>query len=392
MTNPEAVAWFKDLLRPLLRMGVDVFKTDFGEGVPAYVIAWNGMNGAELHNLYPLLYNDAVAEVTVEETDHTGLVWGRSTYAGGQRHAAQWGGDPNCTFQALASTLRGGLSMAMCGHAFWSHDIGGFRGQPTPELYVRWAQLGLLSPLSRAHGTTTRLPWEYGEDAERIFRDYVRLRYRLLPYIYTYASIAAETSLPLLRPMVLEFPDDPSTYTMDLQCLFGSEILVAPIYNDQGRRPVYFPAGRWVDFWTHQVIEGPRTCYVDAPLHVLPLYVRANALIPTIEPPDFLTDTPFESVTFDGYLLDRGSFELRDTDGVTTISAALEGTRLDIRTSGAKDALGFRLIPLPGASGVESVHVNGDPVAMVSGVDTSPSAPAGWTRDEDGKVHVTIRR
>jgi alpha-D-xyloside xylohydrolase len=139
-TNPEATEWFEDLLRPLLRQGVDVFKTDFGEGVPADAVAHNGMTGEKLHNLYPLLYNDAVATVTAEETRRAGMVWGRSTYAGGQRHAAQWSGDPNCTYNALASTLRSGLSIGLCGHAFWSHDIGGFHRQPTPELYVRWAQ------------------------------------------------------------------------------------------------------------------------------------------------------------------------------------------------------------------------------------------------------------
>jgi len=129
-TNPEAAAWYRETLRPLLRIGADVFKTDFAEGVPADSVAYNGMTGDELHNLYTLLYNDLVADLTEEETGSR-LVWGRSTYAGGQRHAGQWAGDPNCSYPALASTLRGGLSMAMCGHAFWSHDIGGFHaGHP----------------------------------------------------------------------------------------------------------------------------------------------------------------------------------------------------------------------------------------------------------------------
>ncbi len=392
VTNPEAVAWFKEIIRPTLRVGADVLKTDFGEGIPADAVAHNGMTGAQLHNLYPLPYNDAVAEVTAEETGRAGLVWGRSTYTGGQRHAAQWGGDPNCTYQGMASTLRGGLSMGMCGHAFWSHDIGGFHRQPTPELYVRWAQFGLFSPLSRAHGMTTRLPWDYGEEALRIFRDYVLLRYRLLPYVYTYANIAAETSLPLMRPMVLEFPDDPSTYAMDLQYMFGAELLVAPIYNSAGRRPVYFPAGRWVDFWSHQVIEGPQTRFVEVPLEVLPLYVRADALIPTVEPPDYLSDAPFDLVTFEGYLLESGSFELRDSDGVTRISASFEGSRLNVQVEGAKKELGLRLIPLPGVPAVDAVQVNGVALGRVAALEIGPDAPAGWTRHEDGTVRVMVRR
>jgi len=385
MTNPDAVAWFKELLRPHLRIGVDVFKTDFGEGVPPEVVAHNGMTGEELHNLYPLLYNDAVAEVTAEETGRAGFVWGRSTYTGGQRHAAQWGGDPDCSYPAMASTLRGGLSIGMCGHAFWSHDIGGFHSQPTPELYVRWAQFGLFSPLSRAHGRSTRLPWDYGEEAERIFRDYVQLRYRLMPYIYTYAKVAADTSLPIMRPMVLEFPDDPNTYTMDLQYMFGAELLVAPIYNTEGRRPVYFPEGTWIDYWSHEIIEGPQIRFVEVPLDVLPLYVRANALIPTIEPPEYLTNEPFADVTFDGYLLDHGSFEMFDTDGITRITADFDGTHLDVTWSSPKPQLMLRLLPLAEMSPVESVRVNAQELPS-----SHPGIGPGWSRADDGSVLVRL--
>lgn len=389
-TDPAATEWFRDLLRPLLRQGIDVFKTDFGEGVPADATASNGMTGEELHNLYPLLYNDAVAEATAEETGRAGMVWGRSTYAGGQRHAAQWGGDPNCTYGGLASTLRGGLSMAMCGHAFWSHDIGGFHRDPTPELYTRWAQFGLFSPLSRAHGMSTRLPWDYGEEALRVFRDYVRLRYRLLPYIYTYASIAARTSLPLLRPMFLEFPDDPNTHTMDLQYMLGSELLVAPIYNSESRRPVYLPEGRWIDFWTLKVIEGPCTLNVEPPLDFLPLYVGANALIPTIEPPYHFEEEPFDDVTFDAYLLEGGDFELLDTDGATRVSAGFRDSRLEVRFEGTKDIAGLRLVPLPRSSRVDSVTVNGIEIGESS--EQEGGADAGWMRDPDGAVRVALRR
>ena len=279
----------------------------------------------------------------------------------------------------------------MCGHTFWSHDIGGFYIQPTPELYIRWAQFGLLSPLSRAHGVTTRLPWNFGEEAMHIFRDYTCLRYRLLPYIYTYAVLGAETSLPMMRAMVLEFPDDPNTYTMDLQYVLGSELLVAPIYNSEGRRPVYFPDGRWVDFWTHEVIKGPETRWLEGvPLETIPLYVRANALIPTIEPPEHLTEDPFELVTFDAYLLDSGSFELRDTDGVTHVSASLQERALDLQVMGAKGRLGMRLVPLIGAPSVDVVRVNGVALDQVDELETGPDSEPGWTRDPDGLIRVML--
>jgi alpha-D-xyloside xylohydrolase len=389
VTHPEAIAWFKELLREPLRLGAEVYKTDFGEGIPNDAVAYSGITGEHLHNLYPLLYNDIVAEVTAEITGHAGLVWARSTYAGGQRHAAQWGGDTNSTFPAMASTLRGGLSMAMCGHAFWSHDTGGFTGHPSTELYVRWAQFGLFSPLVRAHGNSTRLPWDFGEQGLELFRTYAQMRYRLLPYIYTYSVIAAETSLPVLRPMVLEFPDDPSTYTMDLQYMFGEELLVAPIFSPGGERTIYLPEGQWIDFWTREILSGPRTIRVQVPLDVLPLYVRANALIPTVEAVSYTADEPFEEITVDAYLLDKGTFALHDTDGLTHITAALDGSQLHISLSGAKHQLALRLLPLAGNAAVTEVSVNGTQ-ACAEVAQEAQLAANTWVRAADGTILVKL--
>lgn len=382
VTHPEAVAWFKEMLREPLRIGADVYKTDFGEGIPVDAVNYAGIKGERFHNLYALLYNDIVAEVTEEVTGHAGLTWGRATYAGGQRHAAQWNGDVNCTFPALASTLRSGLSMAMCGHAFWSHDVGGFIGHPSPELYTRWAQFGFFSPLIRAHGNSSRLPWEFGPQVLDLFRAYARLRYRLLPYIYTYACIAAQTSLPILRPMVLEFPDDPTTYALDLQYMFGAELLLAPIYNPTGERHVYLPQGRWIDFWTREVLTGSRMISVQAPLEKLPLYVRANALIPTTEPVPFTPDGPFEEITVDAYLLERGAFEFQDTDGLTRISAELAKNQLRVTVEGTRQQLALRLIPLAGTPTVATAFIND--ILCVESQDGANT----WSRLEDGTILV----
>lgn len=390
VTHPGAIAWFKDMLREHLLIGVDVFKTDFGEGIPHDVVCYGGIKGERLHNLYALLYNDIVADVTSEVTGHTGVVWARSTYAGGQRHAAQWGGDANCTFVAMASTLRGGLSMGICGHAFWSHDIGGFTGHPTPELFMRWTQFGLFSPLTRAHGNSTRLPWEFGSEALENFHTYARLRYRLLPYIYTYAFIAAKTSLPIMRPMVLEYPDDPSTFTMDLQYMLGEALLVAPVYNVSGIRSVYLPEGQWIDFWTHEVLIGSRTIYVKTPVTTLPLYIKANALIPTVEPTLWTTEEPFENVTIDAYLLEQGSFELYDTDGLTRISAELADNQLRIHIDGAKQRLELRLISLSGQPPIVAVSINGDQPCAESTQQDEQSQQQSWTREQDGSILVSF--
>jgi alpha-D-xyloside xylohydrolase len=278
--------------------------------------------------------------------------------------------------------------MAMSGHPFWSHDIGGFKGRPTPDLYIRWAQFGLFSPFSRAHGTTSRLPWDYGEEAERIVRDFVRLRYRLLPYIYSYSRVAASTGLPVMRPMVLEFPDDPATYSLDLQYMFGAELLAAPIYNNSGVRPVYFPSGQWIDYWTHEIIEGPQTRWATAPLDTMPLYVRGGALIPTMEPPQYIADEkPWPLVTLDAYIMRGGSFALHDSDGVTYVSVWLDGSHLNVQVNGPKKRLGLRLIALPGVPVVDTVLVKGETLARVQSLE---GVTAGWVRDADGTVRALI--
>ncbi len=284
-TNPEALAWFKDLHRPPLRRGVDVFKTDFGEDVPADAVFHNGRTGAELHNLYPLLYNRAVFEVTAEERGR-GLVWSRSGTAGSQRYPVCWSGDPAADFPSLAASVRGGLSAGMSGLPFWTSDIGGYRGTPDPELYVRWAEFGLLSSHSRMHGDGPREPWAFGDRAFRIVERFVRLRYRLFPYLYSAAIEAARTGMPVLRALPLVFPDDPNARDKDLEYMLGPSLLAAPIVErGKGRsgvaaRDVYLPAGTWIEYATGRARRGPMNLEISAPLDAFPLFVRAGAIIP----------------------------------------------------------------------------------------------------------------
>ncbi len=295
LTHPEARAWFKDLHRPLFRMGIDVFKTDFGEDIPKDARFHDGRTGRELHNLYPLLYNEAVFEVTAEEKGR-GLVWSRSGTAGSQRFPVGWSGDPASDWDSLAATVRGGLSAGMSGLSLWSHDIGGYRGTPDPELYVRWAQFGLFSSHSRMHGDSPREPWLFGEEALAIVRKFARLRYRLFPYILSAALESRDTGMPVIRALPLVFPDDPNAALWDREYMFGPSFLVAPVIHrmtDLARTggrgggppafPVYLPAGDWIDYWTGRTNSGPGVVAAPAPLRIMPLFVRAGAIVPMIK-------------------------------------------------------------------------------------------------------------
>ena len=295
LTFPEARNWFKDLHRPLLRMGVDVFKTDFGEDIPEDARFRDGRTGAELHNLYPLLYNEAVFEVTAEEKGR-GLVWSRSGTAGSQRFPVGWSGDPASDWESFAATIRGGLSAGLSGLALWSHDIGGYRGRPDAELYVRWAQFGLFCSHSRMHGDSPREPWLFGEEALAVVKKFAGLRYRLFPYIRSAALEAGHTGMPVLRALPLAFPDDPNGAAWDHEYMFGPSLLVAPVIRriaDLDRRggrrtgtpvfPVYLPPGIWIDRQMGMTHRGPAVVEVDAPLSVLPLFVRAGAILPMIK-------------------------------------------------------------------------------------------------------------
>jgi alpha-D-xyloside xylohydrolase len=278
-SRPQTRVWWQDLHRELLRIGVVALTTDYGEGLPDDAVMADGRLGRLWHNLYPLWYNRTAFETVAD----LGLVFGRSGWAGSQRYPAQWGGDAEASVSGMAASLRGGLSYALSAPGFWSHDIGGFYGQPSPALYVRWAQFGLLSPLARAHGLGPREPWHFGERALRIFRRFAELRYRLLPYLARAAHQTAAEGLPVLRPLTLEFPFDPGCRGIELQYLLGPDLLVCPVLSESETPvalPVYLPAGvDWVDWWSGQCLAGGRWITVRVPLERLPLYRRAAAEI-----------------------------------------------------------------------------------------------------------------
>jgi alpha-D-xyloside xylohydrolase len=356
-TNPHAVAWWQEKHQALLDMGVATFKTDFGEWAPEDGRYSDGTPGYVAHNLYPLLYQRAVFEAVDARSEGQGLIWARSATAGAQRYPVHWGGDSRTTFQHMAASLRGGLNLILSGFAYWSHDAGGFMAESHPALYARWAQFGLFSSHTRAHGTTPREPWVFGEWVESIFRKYVQLRYRLLPYIYSCSARTASTGRPLLRPLLLDYQDDPTTHTIDHQYLFGDAFLVAPVFAEETDVAVYLPQGRWVDYWRRQTHAGPAWIRFHAPLDTLPLFVREGAIIPMGPDTQFVDEKPLDPLTLDIYPAGEGAFSLLDPRlPPTEISYRLmrEGLALDLYGYHGQVEVVLNLVPTPW-----EVRVNG---------------------------------
>lgn len=281
-TNPDAKAWFQGKLRCLVDQGVDAFKTDFGERIPLGVDYFDGSDPERMHNLYTQLYNEAVYEVLVEARGAgDAVLFARSATTGGQSMPVHWGGDSTSTFTSMAETLRGGLSLAMSGFAFWSHDIGGFEGTPDPAVFKRWTAFGLLSSHSRFHGSESyRVPWAFDEEAVEVTRLFTRLKMRLMPYLFQVGQDAASTGTPVMRPMALAFPGDPAVEYLDRQYMLGPDILVAPVFTASGEVTFYLPPGTWTHLLTGERVDGGAWRTEVHGFDSLPLYVRPGAVVP----------------------------------------------------------------------------------------------------------------
>jgi len=286
MSNPEAVRWYEQKLKTLLAMGVSAIKADFGEGAPLTGLYHSGRTGWYEHNLYPLRYGQAVTEATRDVRGaNEGIIWARSAWAGSQRYPVHWGGDAENTNQAMAAELRAGLSLGMSGFTFWSHDIGGFLDRAPRALYRRWLAFGMLTSHSRTHGAPPREPWEYDPAFVDDFRRAVDLKYALMPYVIAQAKLSAERGWPMLRPLFFEFPNDPTSWLVDDQYMFGSDLLVAPLFEESNRRQVYLPPGAWIDYQSGKAFDGGqegRWQEIDAGAIPIVLLVRNHAAVPHV--------------------------------------------------------------------------------------------------------------
>ena len=278
-SNPAAAKWYTEKLENLLDMGVDCFKTDFGELIPQDAVYFDGGDPQRHHNYYSFIYNKTVFELLEKKRGKgEAVLFARSATAGGQRFPLHWGGDCESTFEAMAETLRGGLSLGLSGFGFWSHDIGGFEGIPNAALFKRWLAFGLLSSHSRLHGSSSyRVPWSVDEESAGVCRFFTELKAKLMPYILKVSKEAHEKGIPVLRAMFIEFPDDPSCAYLDRQYMLGSDLLVAPVFSEDNSVTYYLPEGCWKQLITGEIIKGGRWITETHGFFSLPVFARAES-------------------------------------------------------------------------------------------------------------------
>ena len=280
-TNPAACDWYKSKLRKLLDMGVTNLKTDFGERIPTDAVYHDGSDPIEMHNYYTYLYNKTVYELLCEYYGNgKACLFARSATTGSQKFPVHWGGDCTAEYVSMAETLRGGLSLGLCGFGYYSHDISGFEATASPDVYKRWAAFGLLSSHSRLHGSSSyRVPWLFDEESVDVLRFFTKLKGRLMPYLWSQAHKTHETGLPMMRAMLLEFPDDLAARRLDTQYMLGDNLLVAPVFDESGDVDFYLPDGIWQDIITGERYVGGRYYHRHCDYFELPLLAREGSIV-----------------------------------------------------------------------------------------------------------------
>jgi alpha-D-xyloside xylohydrolase len=371
-TNPAARQWYGDKLRALIDMGVDCFKSDFGERIPTEVVYWDGSDPIKMHNYYSYLYTKTVFNV-LEERRGVGeaILFARSATAGSQRFPVHWGGDCVSTFESMAESLRGGLSLGLSGFGFWSHDIGGFDGTPSAAVYKRWIAFGLLSSHSRLHGDASyRVPWLFDEEAVDVLRKFTKLKSRLMPYLFAHAMEAKNKGVPLMRAMLLEFPNDPTCYYLDRQYMLGESLLVAPIFSNDNAVTYYLPAGRWTNFFTGETSVGPGWISETHNFMSLPLMVRPNSVIATGSHEDRPDYDYGEGVTLQVYELQddkHASVVIPSIKGEnqTTFEVRRAGRTINVERHGKSKAWQLLLVGIPTIESVQGGTVENSPQGVL---------------------------
>ena len=332
--NTQTRSWWGTLYRDLVNTGIKGFWNDMNEpsvfDVPTKTFPLDTRHNidgvisthAEIHNVYGMQMArgtyDGVRRLRPNERP---FVLTRAGYAGTQRYSAAWTGDNVSSWEHLAMAIPISLNFGLSGQPFVGPDIGGFIGTPTGEMYTRWLQYGVFLPLCRSHsvkGSINKEPWAYGEEFEKINKKFIELRYQLMPFLYTEFYKASISGVPIMRPLLLEFPDDKTTYKIDTQFMVGENILVSPVMEPGSTsRWMYLPNGDWFDFWTREKFTGGKWIDAKAPMDQLPLFVRAGAVIPMQQIVQFTDQAPVDPITFEIFPSTEAKGICYEDDGIS---------------------------------------------------------------------------
>ncbi|MGH9398333.1 MAG: glycoside hydrolase family 31 protein [Terriglobia bacterium] len=422
-TAPRVRDWWGGLYRGLVSDGVAGFWNDMNEpsvfNVPSKTMPLDaifydhGLKSphAKIHNVYGMLMSEATRDgLRRLRPGERPFVLTRDTYAGGQRYAAVWTGDNSSTWEHLRMSVTELMGMGLSGLTFAGADIGGFAESPSPDLYTRWLEAGVFYPFSRTHtslGTREQDPWSYGLRREDINRDSIDLRYRLLPYLYNAFYQSSQTGLPVMKALLVDYPDDPEAVAQQEEFLFGDDLLVAPVVKDgEWKWNVYLPKGEWFDFCSGRRYEGPQSVTVDAPLGRIPLFVRGGAIIPTQQVVQYTDQAPIDPLAFEIYPDGNSTREYYEDDGLSFKYKGGAYLRESIHVSAARSGVTVQISARQGSyqpparSLVLKIHAQHEPHRQVdlgsqsmtrqSSLKALRAAGQGWYYDSGTNI-VWIR-
>ncbi|MGD9677646.1 MAG: TIM-barrel domain-containing protein [Vulcanibacillus sp.] len=322
-TNPLAKQWWASQHYELIDYGVGGWWADLNEPEDHHqdMIHYAGP-AAKVHNIFALEMQKSINLAYEQHAPNKRVfIMSRSGWAGMQRYGAgTWSGDVETSWEALSKQIAIGLNIGLVGIPYWNTDIGGFIGKKvTPELFIRWLQFGAFTPIMRPHGfQAEREPWSFGKEAEKTIIEVIKLRYSLIPYIYTLAYEAFAKGLPLMRPMIMYFPNDSNLINITDQFLFGKDLLVAPVTKEGAKdRVVYLPEGNWYDFWTNEKISGSQYIKAKAPLDRIPLFIKANTILPLLSERNYIDEKEWSELILLIYPETIGEYTLYEDDGKT---------------------------------------------------------------------------
>lgn len=324
--------WWENGVKRVADQGAMFLKTDEGSAFghkanESDKVGPTGKNIAKLHNLFPIAYAKAPYEkfseyngmrgISMRGMNHT-----REGYAGVQRYPFIFAGDWPSEWQYFAPVIKAGLNIGLSGVGYWTHCMGGFEHQADPELYIRWVQFGMFSPVAHLFGMDHpgyKEPWNYGDEALKIFKQYDEMRYRLIPYMYAHAYQLYETGMPIMRALVLDYQDDVNVYDIADQYMFGESMMICPVTTKGAQtRVVYLPEGEWYNYWTGKKTAGKKYINVVSPIDQMPIFIKAGAIIPRQEVVQYVGEEKIDHLTLDIYPDSASTFTLYDDDGKST--------------------------------------------------------------------------